>query len=151
MKSIPKGLMAGLAATIVLSALMVMKSMMGLMPQLDIAKMIAGMMGSPDSPMIGWIVHFMIGIVVYGVAIAVLGEHLPGDSAVAHGIGLGVIGWLIMMVVMMPMAGAGIFGMAMGIMAPVMTLILHLIFGAVLGWVYGRSTHSAAMPAQSRA
>jgi len=24
-------------------------------------------------------------------------------------------------------------------MAPMMTLVLHLIFGAVLGWVYGRS------------
>lgn len=150
MKSIPKGLMAGLVATIVLSALMVMKSMMGLMPQLDIAKMIAGMMGSPDTAMIGWIVHFMIGVVVYGLAIALLDEHLPGDSTVAHGIWLGVIGWLIMMIVMMPMAGAGIFGMAMGIMAPVMTLVLHLIFGAVLGWVYGRSTEGAKMPAHGR-
>jgi ribose/xylose/arabinose/galactoside ABC-type transport system permease subunit len=27
--------------------------------------------------------------------------------------------------------------MNMGIMAPIMTLVLHLIFGAVLGWVYG--------------
>jgi hypothetical protein len=33
--------------------------------------------------------------------------------------------------------GAGLFGMNMGIMAPIMTLVLHLIFGAVLGWVYG--------------
>ena len=37
------------------------------------------------------------------------------------------------------MAGAGLFGMNMGILAPMMALALHLIFGAVLGWVYGRS------------
>jgi len=139
MKDIPKGMLAGLVATIVLSLLMVLKEMMGLLPQLDLPKMLAGMMGSPDTPIIGWIMHFAIGIVGYGVAIAALGSKLPGTSRVGHGIMLGVIGWLIMMVVLMPMAGAGLFGMNMGAMAPMMTLMLHLIFGAVLGWVYGRS------------
>lgn len=33
----------------------------------------------------------------------------------------------------MPMVGAGLFGLQMGIMAPMMTLVLHLIFGAVFG------------------
>ena len=58
----------------------------------------------------------------------------------APGLILGVIGWLIMMIGMMPMAGQGLFGMQVGIMAPIMTLMLHLIFGAVLGWVYGKTT-----------
>ena len=88
---------------------------------------------------IGWAAHFVIGIVVYGIAIAVLDSKLPGTSPVGHGVMLGVIGWLIMMLVLMPMAGAGMFGMNMGVMAPMMTLVLHLIFGAVLGWAYGRS------------
>ena len=138
MNRIGKGLVAGLAATVVLSAMMVIKTMMGVMPQLDIAKMIAGMMGSPDQPLIGWIVHFMIGIVGYGVAITVLDKRLPGNSTVWHGVMIATLGWLVMMVMLMPMAGAGLFGMKMGIMAPMMTLVLHLIFGAVLGWVYGR-------------
>ncbi len=142
MKDIPKGLLAGLAATIVLSLLMVLKAMMGIMPQLNLPKMLAGMAGSPDMLVIGWIVHFVIGIVIYGVAIAVLDAKLPGNSHVGHGIILAVIGWLIMMAVLMPMAGAGLFGMNMGIMAPMMTLVLHLIFGAVLGWVYGQSAVS---------
>ncbi|MEO6362288.1 MAG: DUF6789 family protein [Caldimonas sp.] len=146
MRDIPKGMLAGLVATIVLSVLMVLKAMMGLMPQLDIAKMLATMMGSPDTPLVGWIVHFAIGIVVYGVAIAVLDSKLPGPSHVGHGVMLGVIGWLIMMVMLMPMAGAGFFGMNMGIMAPMMTLVLHLIFGAVLGWVYGRSRATHELP-----
>ena len=136
MKDIPKGLLAGLAATIILSVLMVPKAMMGLMPQLDLPKMIAGMMGSPDQPLIGWIVHFMIGIVIYGVAIAALDSKLPGTSRTLHGIMLGAIGWLIMMLVLMPMAGAGLFGINMGMMAPMMTLVLYVIFGAVLGCVW---------------
>lgn len=138
MNRIGKGLLAGLAATIVLSALMVAKSMMGVMPELDIAKMIAGMMGSPDQPLIGWFVHIMIGIVGYGVAITLFDERLPGNSHVWHGVMIAIVGWLVMMLMLMPMAGAGLFGMKMGLMAPMMTLVLHLIFGAVLGWAYGR-------------
>ena len=108
------------------------------MPELDIAKMIAGMMGSPDQPIIGWIIHFMIGAVGYAAAITLLDERLPGNSHVWHGVMIAVAGWLGMMLVLMPMAGAVLFGMKMGLMAPMMTLVLHLIFGAVLGWVYGR-------------
>ena len=137
MSSIGKGLLAGFAATVVLSALMVVKAMMGVMPALDLPKMIAGMMGSPDTPLLGWAVHFMIGIVGYGIAIATLGHRL-GSSPIVSGIVIAVIGWLIMMLVLMPMAGAGMFAMSMGIMAPLMTLVLHLIFGAALGWTYGR-------------
>ncbi|MEO8848412.1 MAG: hypothetical protein ABI440_07270 [Casimicrobiaceae bacterium] len=35
--------------------------------------------------------------------------------------------WLGMMIVVMPMAGAGLFGMKLGPMAPIMTLIVHII------------------------
>jgi hypothetical protein len=138
MGRIAKGLAAGAAATAVLSMLMVMKTAMGVMPQLDLPKMIAGMMGAPDTPALGWAIHAMIGIVGYGLAIALLDGRLPGKSATLHGLLLGFAGWLVMMVMLMPMAGAGLFGMALGMMAPLMTLVLHLIFGAVLGSTFGR-------------
>lgn len=140
MGNIGKGLVAGLVATIVLSLLMVMKTLMGLMPQLDVVKMLSTMLGSPDQPMVGWIAHFVIGIVGYGLAIALL----PGTNHVMRGIVIAIGGWLVMMVVLMPMAGAGMFGMSMGIMAPLMTLVLHLVFGAVLGWMYGRQMQGDA-------
>ncbi len=138
---IGKGLLAGLAATIVLSVLMVLKAQAGLLPQLDLPKMLAGMVGSPDTPMLGWAVHFFIGIVLYGVAMAVLDARHPGQSSVAHALLIAFVGWLIMMIVLMPMAGAGWFGIHLGIMAAVMTLVLHLVFGAVLGWTYVRLMH----------
>ena len=143
MNLIGKGLLAGLAATIVRSALLVAKDMMGVMPELNIAKTTAGMMGSPDQPIIGWIVPFMISIVGYGAAITLLDERLPGKSHVWHGVMIGTLGWLVMMFMLMPMAGAGLFAMKMGLMAPMMTLVLHLIFGVVLGWVYGRQIRRA--------
>jgi len=134
MEGIGKGMLAGFAATLVLSAIMFMKAMMGLMPELDVIGMLSGMLGT--SPAVGWVVHFIIGTVFYGAAIALLAPSLPGGPTVS-GMILGAAGWLIMMVLIMPMAGQGLFGMNLGIMAPVMTLVLHLIFGAVLGWTYG--------------
>lgn len=80
MNKFGKGMAAGLVATIVLSALMVMKTVMGIMPELDLPKMIAGMMGMPDQPLVGWAIHFMIGVVLYGAAIAFLGDRLPAGS-----------------------------------------------------------------------
>lgn len=139
MKNFPKAMVAGLVATIVLSLLFVMKDAMGIMPQLDLPRMIAGMMGMSDAPMAGWAVHFFIGVVVYGAALALLDEHLPGDSKIGHGVLLATAGWLMMMVVLMPMAGAGVFGLNLGISAPIMTLMLHLIFGAILGAYYGQA------------
>lgn len=146
---IGKGFQAGLAATVVLSILMVMKSIMGIMPEFDLPKMIAGMMGAPNSPIIGWIVHFMIGTLGYGFAMALIARSMTGKSFIAQGLLLSFIGWLIMMVALMPMAGAGLFGMNIGIMAPMMTLMLHLIFGAVLGWTYGRLLMSQASTASA--
>ena len=138
MSNLPRAMIAGFAATVVLSILMLMKTMMGIMPGLDIAAMLAKMMGAPDAPILGWVGHFMIGTIGYGIVFALLAGRLPG-SLVVQGVIVGVLGWLAMMVVIMPMAGAGLFGLNFGIMAPIMTLMLHIIFGAVLGYVYGRS------------
>ena len=150
MKNFPKAVVAGLIATIVLSLLFVIKDAMGIMPQLDLPKMIAGMMGMPDTPMVGWAVHFFIGVVVYGAALALLDEHLPGDSKMGHGVLLATVGWLMMMVGLMPMAGAGFFGLNLGISAPIMTLILHLIFGAILGAYYGHAlARQASVPSRA--
>lgn len=139
MTNLKSGIVAGFAATVVLSVLMVAKGMMGVMPELDVAAMLATMMGT--SIVVGWIAHFMIGTLAWGGGFAILYSAIPGNTAVIKGIVFGIAAWLGMMIVIMPMAGAGLFGMSFGIMAPVMTLVLHLIFGAVLGKVY--AAHSA--------
>jgi len=134
--SIAKGMIAGFAATAVLSMIMVMKSAIGLMPELDVIGMLSTMMGAPKA--MAWVVHFLIGTVVWGGLFALLDPRLPAYSHWLKGVMLGVGAWLIMMVMVMPMAGKGLFGMQLGIMAPVMTMMLHVIFGAVLGAVYGK-------------
>ncbi len=134
MDKIVKGMIAGFAATVVLSLLMMMKSAMGLMPGLDVIAMLSGMMGSGLA--MGWVAHFMIGVVVWGGLFALLSPNIPGGSLWLKGVIFGTGAWLLMMVAVMPMAGAGIFGMKFGMVASVMTLMLHVIYGAVLGGVY---------------
>ncbi|MDZ4094372.1 MAG: DUF6789 family protein [Paracoccaceae bacterium] len=134
MQNLSAGLLAGFVATVVLSVLMMAKTMMGVMPELDVIHMLSGMMGMPA--IAGWLGHFMIGTVAWGGGFALLYGMIPGGSAVIKGIVFGVAAWAGMMIVVMPMAGAGIFGMNFGVMAPMMTLVLHVIFGAVLGMVF---------------
>jgi uncharacterized membrane protein YagU involved in acid resistance len=117
---------------------MVMKSMMGLMPQLDVIAMLSSMMNGPAA--IGWAAHFTIGTVVFGIAFALLRRSLPGKTNVVKGVVFGLAAWAMMMIAVMPMAGAGLFGLNLGIVAPVMTLMLHVIYGIVLGLTFEKLT-----------
>jgi hypothetical protein len=44
--------------------------------------------------------------------------------------------WFSMVIGSMIMSGSGLFGLNIGIMGPVMTLVFHLVFGMVLGLVF---------------
>ena len=134
MKPLFASLLAALVATVALSILMVAKSMMGLMPQLNVIHMLATQM--QGGPAMGWAAHFMIGVLAYGLVWALVFRRLPFGGNPLRGMLLGLAGWLVMMLVVMPMAGAGLFGLEMGLMAPVATLMLHIIFGLVLGMAY---------------
>lgn len=142
------GLGAGFAATLVLSALMILKQRMGLTPDLNPAEVLARMSGT-GSPAIGWLLHFAIGTIVWGLLFAWVSPMLPG-SYWLRGVLFATGAWLVMMLVVMPMAGAGLFGLNLGTMAPVATLVLHWVFGVVLGAVYGAMTIRPDVVALSR-
>jgi hypothetical protein len=135
------GLLAGLAATIVLSVLMVGTSAIGLTPGVDAIEMLrqlgAEHFGLPDSPVAGWIAHLAIGVALWGLVFAGTYETWPGAPAMKGAV-FAIMIWLLMMSMFMPMVGAGFFGTNIGLAAPVATLVLHLIFGVVLGAVFGQ-------------
>lgn len=135
MNKFVKGIAAGLVATIVLSVLMIMKGKMGLMPDVNVIAMLASKMGG--NSVMAWVAHFMIGMIGYGIAYVVIFSKLPFSSVLLRGVALGMAGWMAMMIVIMPMMNAGLFGLnlASGMMVPVATLMLHVIFGAVLSFV----------------
>jgi len=74
-----KGMIAGFIATIVLSALMLMKVWMGIMPDLNPIKMISDMLGA-SMLAAGWVMHFVIGTVLWGTLSAWLDPNLPGEG-----------------------------------------------------------------------
>jgi len=135
------GLIAGLTATIVLSVLIYLKASTGLLPQLNTIALLVNLGNQylflPSTPATGWTLHFLIGTVLWGILFALVTDHIPPANQTVKGIGFGVVAWLLMMLVVMPLAGAGWFGQQLGIDVAIVTLVLHIIFGAVLGYVYG--------------
>lgn len=141
------GLIAGFIATAVLSIMMIAKASMGLIPDLNVIAMLSHMahakMTLPADPVTGWILHFVIGTVAWGLVFAALFDRIPGAKAWLKGILFSIGAWVLMMVGLMPMAGAGLFGLKLGIAAPIMTLMLHMLFGVVLGISYAFLQHKA--------
>lgn len=140
MSRFQRSIVAAFIATVVLSGMMVVKSMIGMLPAMNAIAMLTHMahqmMGAPASPIIGWGAHFLIGTLLWGVMFALVYDLIPGDKAIGKALQFSIVAWLLMMVFVMPMAGQGLFAMHIGVMAAVATLVLHLLWGSVLGGVY---------------
>lgn len=145
--NIGKTLIGGFAGTLLMTIMMyVTAPMMGL--NMDVAAMLGGMLG------IGWaggmLMHVVNGTAIFPLVYAfALYSRLPG-SPVAKGTVWGVILWLIAQVVVMPMAGAGMFSSAMGgMMAAGGSLVGHVMYGAVLGVIAGDAVATGVAAASS--
>jgi hypothetical protein len=136
--SLGRGLGAGLIATIVLSIFMVVMPAVGLLPGLNLVMVLAHALGA-QSAVVGWIAHYVIGVLLWGALFA----WLEGRTFFPHwynGLLFASVVWLGVMLIIMPLAGEGVFGLRIGIVTPTVTLFLHWIYGAVLGSVYGAWT-----------
>jgi len=133
-------MLASFVGTVVLSVIMVMKQIAGMVPQMnpiaDLAGVAHQLLGLPAAALIGWLLHFGVGIVVWGTLFVVLHQKIPGSN-LTKGILFGIGVWVLMMVIFQPLAGQGLFGLNGGVVVPMMTFVLHLIYGTVLGFVFG--------------
>jgi uncharacterized membrane protein YagU involved in acid resistance len=134
-----KAIFAGLAATVAMTALMLMAPAMGL-PPMNIGAMLGSVMGGGAA--IGWIAHFMVGAILALAFAALFAQRLPGPSFI-RGMLYGVLPWLAAQILVMPMMGAGFFGGSAA--AALGSLMGHLVYGAVLGAVYGAHGREAAV------
>ncbi|HEX7026169.1 MAG TPA: DUF6789 family protein [Gammaproteobacteria bacterium] len=130
------GIIAGFVATLVISTLSLLTVIMGLIPPLDTVLLLSSALAVPV--LVGWMIHFVIGAMLWGFGFGAFYTHLPGRSMAAKGTSLGVVVWLLMGLIVMPMAGVGLMGLDNGLMTPFLSLILHLIFGLVLGTSFVR-------------
>jgi len=138
MSNFMKGMIAGFVATLVLSGLLFLKSTMNLVPELNLITLLTNL-GS-ISIVQAWMDHFIMGVLVWGLLFGAYDASAERPAHWLKGIIFGVFAWLVMMVLFMPLAKAGFFGYRLGPMAAAVTLIYHLVYGAVLGTTYGLLT-----------
>ncbi|MGD2082516.1 MAG: hypothetical protein PVF91_06095 [Chromatiales bacterium] len=150
MHDLARGLAAGLVATIVLSVLMIAKAAAGLAPGLNLIALLSGLTSGHAWPIanfwVAWATHFLVGTLLWGGLFALTADRIPLQGYWIKGVAFGVGAWVLMMVVFMPIAGGGLLGLALGPAAPVAALTLHLVFGALLGAVYGGLRGRARAP-----
>jgi hypothetical protein len=133
-----KGISAGLVATLEVTAVLAVNAVTELFPSLNFIALVNATLHASPNALAGWIVHGTAAAVAGGSVYAWLEPRLDANQPVKRGILFGVATWLVGMLLFMPAAGAGVFGLRIGGHVPIAALLLHLGYGALLGWLYDR-------------
>jgi hypothetical protein len=143
MSDVLKGTVAGAAATMVVSLVMLVLGATGFEPQLEPTRLVLTLLDAPPSQYaLGWGLHIIIGSVALGGLFAYVEPRLGADTHTKSGVLYGVIAWLVVMLVIMPAAGLGYFGFQLSVLAPLVMLGMQVLYGSVLGWAYGKLSHT---------
>jgi len=133
-KSMKRVIVAGVLATIVMTIITMLAPMMG-MPKMSPPNMLAGMLGMPI--FVGWVMHFMIGIVFAVTYQKLFSSKLPINNVLLKGAVFGVVVFVFAQLVMKLM-GAMMGMPAMEgslVMQMVGSLIGHIVYGIVVAKV----------------
>jgi len=120
-----------------MTAFMMLAPFMGL-PEMSPPEMMAGMIGV--SVIIGWIMHFMIGIIFALLYAGFISSMLPIHNIWIKGLAFGVIAFVLGQVGMMAMRAIFDIAGPDGNMMPMMiaSLVGHIVFGIAVVRTYGR-------------
>ncbi|MBI4732380.1 MAG: hypothetical protein HY781_09730 [Chloroflexi bacterium] len=141
-------IVAGLVATLVMSMVMALAPKMGF-PKMDIVGMLSTMFSKKGIPVLGWMMHLMMGV-IFALVYAFLWSKGIGAATWLYGLVFGAAHWLIVGVIMamIPMLHVGIrsgsvkapglymTGNGGGVKAFIGGLMGHMIFGLVVALVY---------------
>ena len=128
------GAIAGFLATIPVAVLIFVQSMAGFLPALDVIGSLGNLIGGWAGA--GWLVLF-VGGAVLGMGFALLDSHVghvTGAGEIAHGVLFGFLLWAAMLMILVPEYS----GSADATTLYVAVLVSTLIFGVVMGWIYGK-------------
>lgn len=130
-----KAILGGIVGTIAMTLMMMyMAPMMTGMP-MDIAAMLGNMLGGWT---MGMIAHLIMGIIVFPMIYVLMIYHFVPGPPLVRGLVYGVLLWVAAVVVVMPIAGAGVLMSNVGgMMAVIASLIGHLVYGGLLGVIAG--------------
>jgi hypothetical protein len=98
-----------------------------------------------DQLALALLLHFGVGIMLGLVYAAFVEPRLEGPGW-RRGVLFSLVPWVLSLVLFLPLVGGGLFGLALGAgpLPIIGNLILHLTYGAVLGWVYARDSAELA-------
>ncbi len=140
---------AGAIATGVTTALWLVEPSIGL-PRIAVGQLLSTMMSVTVARFsfgagAGWLAHLIVGIVLALIYAAFFVCRLPGGPLL-RGALYGAIVFLVAQIVFMPLVGAGFFsgGDAQMIGG---SLLGHLVYGVVLGWIYELPPRTVTAPA----
>jgi hypothetical protein len=128
-----KGVIAGLAATVPVAILIMLKGGFGLLPQVDFITLLTNLTGFGWGGA-GWILLFLAGGLL-GVGFSALDSHVghvTGAGEIAHGVLFAVLLWAALMLVILPVYGGNVFGVGFA----VAVLAGLLVYGIIMGVVY---------------
>ncbi len=137
---------AGLIGTASMTALLLVEPSIGL-PKIAIGEMLSSSMSALSSqttmgPAAGWVVDVLLGVIFALVYAGVLDRKLPG-SPVVRGLIFGVLIFIVAQLVFAPLTGSGLFSNG-DIVLLLGGLLGHLVYGSVVGYVYGDVGRAAA-------
>lgn len=136
---------AGLIATAVMTALLLIEPSVGL-PNIAIGQILSTALGLGPAFLgsgaaVGWALHFAFGVVFALAYAALVSRRWPGGS-VGRGMAYGVAIFILAQLVFMPIVGGGLFSRG-DIELLTGSLLGHLVYGAVLGWIYSLGSPGA--------
>lgn len=143
------GVRAGLLATLVITVLMLIGKLTGLspvprpIPVALLAWVLRGAVPRLVLLVLGLLAHFVYG----GVAGAVFAGVLRRFANLWSGLAFGVLLWLVMGLYWLPLLHWGAFGNTVNPSVWLATLVLHLVYGLVLGWGVPRMRPASVRPA----
>ncbi|WP_216635675.1 DUF6789 family protein [Haloferax sp. Q22] len=129
----------GVVATIAMSILMLLALISGNspMPQPIPKAVVAHLFGSGLSKPL--LMVLAVGLHLgYGGVFGALLARIARPVTIGKGLALGIGLWVLMQVTFLPFLGWGLFGTAITPKIAVATLVLHLVYGGVLGWALDR-------------
>lgn len=89
------------------------------------------------APAVGWLFHFFVSTLLWGGVFGFAHNYLFGPSWL-RGIVFAAAAALIVMFGVMPATGAGLLGLKLGVFVPIVIVLFHLSYGAMLGAIYGK-------------
>ena len=131
----------GMLATVVMSIFMIIGIVTGVSPMPEpIPKAVVTTVVGKGLPIPLIMVLAAGNHLAYGGIWVALLTQVTDRVTIWKGLALGLFLWLVMQVAFLPFIGWGLFGMGITPKIAVATLVLHMIYGGLVGWLVDRRT-----------